>query len=366
MQEGEGVRVAVLGSGAGASAAAFDFASHGHTVSLYDFEARRETIAAVHAAGGMAATGGLEGFAPIACAGHDLVRALDGVALVLVVATASRTRAFGERCRGVLTKRQTVLVSPGSCMGAIAFKQGAGLGLRDDDIVVAETSTLPYSARLLTPGNVNIRLKVKRGNFLAAVPAGRTSGVLDLVRDVYPQMEPGENVLRTSLENPNPAIHPAITIANAAQIERAGGTMLLFEEGATRAVGRLIESVDSERIALGRAFGLTIRRDPDVGYEQGWMSEPTYYPGYMTSPVYSGIKAQSSLDHRYFNEDVGYGLVFMQDLGNQIGVDTPTIDAVLRVASVMTGRDYAAEGKRTMKSLGLATCSAERLVELFS
>lgn len=360
------MRVAILGSGAGASAAAYDFARNGHEVSLYDVEDRHDAIAAIQEAGGIAATGELEGFGPVDYAGHDLARALDGAALVMVVATASRTRPFGEQCRGLLKKGQTVVVSPGSCMGAVEFKHGAGLRLRDTDVIVSETSTLPYSARMLGPGRVNIRLKVKCGNFLAAVPARLTAGVLDLVREVYPHMDVGENILRTTLENPNPVIHPAITIANAGRIERAGSDLLLFEEGATEAVGRLIEAVDGERVALGVPFDLLIRRDPDVGCEQGWMSEPTYYPGYMTSPVYMGIRAQNSLDHRYFNEDAGYGLVFMQDLGNQIGVDTPTVDAVLKVASVMIGRDYAAEGKRTMKSLGLAEYSAERLIELFS
>ena len=86
----------------------------------------------------------------------------------------------------------------------------------------------------------------------------------------------------------------------------------------------------------------------------------------MISPIYQGIKAPASLDYRYFNEDAGYGLVFLQDLGKQVGVSTPTIDAVLQISSIMTGRDYAAEAKRTMYSLGLAGCSAQELTELLS
>ena len=333
---------------------------------MFDFEARRDVIAAVGQAGGVRAIGEMEGFAPLAYAGHDIDRVVDGADLVIVVATANRTRAFGENCRGRLAPGQMVIVSPGSCMGALEFKQAAGFGLKEEGVIAAETSTLPYSARMDAPGTVNIRLKVKRGNFLAAVPARNTARVLELIADVYPEMDRGENVLRTTLENPNPAIHPAITIANATRIERENGAMLLFEEGATEAVGRMIEAVDSERVALGKALGLTILRDPEVGREQGWMSEPTYYPGYMISPIYQGIKAPASLDYRYFNEDAGYGLVFLQDLGKQVGVETPTIDAILQISSIMTGRDYAAEAKRTMHSLGLAGCSAQELTELLS
>jgi len=333
---------------------------------MFDFDMRSDAIAAISVSGGVRTIGALEGFAPLAYAGHDIDLALDGADLVLVISTANRTRAFGEKCRGCLVAGQVIVVAPGSCMGALEFKHGAGLGLREERIIVAETSTLPYSARMHAPGTVNIRLKVRRGNFLAAAPARLTQRVLERIADVYPEMDQAENVLRTTLENPNPAIHPAIVIANATRIERENGAMLLFEEGATEAVGRMIEAVDSERVALGKALGLTILRDPEVGRDQGWMSEPTYYPGYMISPVYQGIKAPPSLDHRYLNEDVGYGLVFMQDLGNQIGVDTPTIDAVLQITSIMTGRNYVAEGKRTMRSLGLVGCPRQELIDLLS
>jgi opine dehydrogenase len=94
------------------------------------------------------------------------------------------------------------------------------------------------------------------------------------------------------------------------------------------------------------------------------MSEPTYYPGYMKALGFKGIKSQSQLDHRHFNEDAGYGLVSLNSLGKQIGVPTPTMDAVLHVASTMMGRDYLAEGVRTMETLGLAGYSATQLPQL--
>jgi opine dehydrogenase len=96
------------------------------------------------------------------------------------------------------------------------------------------------------------------------------------------------------------------------------------------------------------------------------MTEATYCRGYVEAPGFKGIKAQPSLDHRYFNEDVGYGLVFMSDMGRQIGVPTPTMHAVLTLVSTMMGRDYVVEGKRTMKSLGLDGWPAAALIELDS
>jgi opine dehydrogenase len=51
---------------------------------------------------------------------------------------------------------------------------------------------------------------------------------------------------------------------------------------------------------------------------------------------------------------VDHGLVFWQKLGEQIGVKTPNIAAVIRVASTLMGRDYSLEAPRTVETLGLS------------
>jgi opine dehydrogenase len=345
---------------------AHDFASHGHAVRLWDAEQFPGTVAAVAERGGIDADGDLEGFAPVAYAGHDIARAIADADLVLAVGPAYSTKPFAEACRPHLRAGQTVVVCPGSSGGAIEFKRAIGLDLRDPSILVAETSTLPYAVRITGAARIHVYLKLMAGVKLAALPASETGNVLHVVADMYPTVEPALNVFETSLQNGNPVIHPVITICNAAQIERTDGDLRFYEDGCTPSVARLIEAVDRERQAVGSALGVTILSDPDLGFTEGYMAEKTYYPGYMTAPGFRGIKAQSSLDHRYFNEDVGYGLVFMRDLGRRTGVPTPAMDAILTIASVLRGRDYAAEGRRTMKSLGLDGLSPAELVALVS
>jgi opine dehydrogenase len=131
-------------------------------------------------------------------------------------------------------------------------------------------------------------------------------------------------------------------------------------------ISRLIKAIDKERIAIGRALHIEVIPEPELGYLQGYMAEPTYDRGYSEAPGFQGIKAQSSLDHRYFHEDVAYGLVFWQSLAEQIGVKTPHISAVIRLASALMGQDYVAQGKRTMRSLGLSGYTAGELVQLLT
>jgi opine dehydrogenase len=143
-----------------------------------------------------------------------------------------------------------------------------------------------------------------------------------------------------------------------------GGDFLFYEDGVSDSVGRLIEALDKERIEIGRKLGITVLSDPEMGIRQGYMLEANYGSGYRKAPGFLGIGAQPQLDHRYLNEDVGYGLVFMSKLGEQIGIATPGIDAVISVASIVMARDYMAEGLRTPESLGIANCSADELAAL--
>jgi opine dehydrogenase len=358
------VKITVLGAGAGGTTVAFDCAAHGHEVRLFDFPQFPGNIEVIASQSGIHAEGDISGFSSIAYAGHDIDEALAEAELIYIVGPAYSTEPFGAAVAGRLRPGQTVIVSPGSCGGALAFKRAAGMALADDSIRVAETSTLHYAVRLTEPGRVHVFLKLRAGNLLAALPGSHTSEILQLISDVYPGMEPARNVLQTSLQNANPIIHPAVTLGNAARIEGTGGDFLFYEEGVSNSVGRMIEAVDQERIAIGDKIGITVLPDPEMGMRQGYMLENNYGSGYREAPGFLGIGAQPQLDHRYLNEDVGYGLVFMSRLARQVGVKTPTIDSIIQITSVLMNRDYAGEALRTPESLGIGDRSAEELGSL--
>jgi opine dehydrogenase len=358
------MRVAVLGAGNGGLASAFDFAQHGHEVALYAPPEYAEHALAVQQAGGIRSSGDLEGFAPIAYAGTDAAEAMSGAELVLLVGPAYATEPLAAAARPHLTNGMAVLVCPGSCAGAIAFKRAVGVDLHDERFTVGETSTLPYAVRVTDPATITVFLKLTAGLYLAGVPRSSTRRLHDLIADVWPATENADSVLQTTLQNGNPVIHPAVTLLNAALLERTGGGFLFYEEGVTESVGRLIEAVDRERQAIAGALGVTILSEPALGVIQGYMREENYSTGYSTAPGFLGIKAQGRLDHRYLTEDVGYGLVFLTDLAARLGVPTPVMDALIAIASVVLARDFRAEGKRTLATLGLDEISPEQLAAL--
>jgi opine dehydrogenase len=358
------VNVTVVGSGNGGLATAFDFAFHGHVVRLFDTPHFPDHVAEVSSSGGIHATGVVEGFGPIAYSGHDIETALDQTELIVLVGPAYSTEHQARVVAPHLVPGQAVLICPASCAGAIVFKRVAGLALDDEAITVGETSTLPYAARIFAPGRVNIFHKLTGGVFVAGLPRSGTARLLSMIKDVYPGTDAAESVFQTTLQNGNPVIHPAVTLLNTGVIERTGGGFLFYEEGVTEAVGRAIAAVDRERLAIGAALGVQVRSDPDLGVVQGYMLEANYSTGYSTAPGFLGIGAQSQLDNRYLTEDVGYSLVFLADLARRVAVETPTMDALITLASVVLARDFRAEGARTPATLGLDDMSAAALAAL--
>jgi len=355
------MKVAVLGSGNGGHAVAFEWSKAGHEVYMFDFPQFPKNIEAINKAGGITSEGELEGFQKLSYAGHDISAVVPEADLIFVVGPAYSTEPFGKACKPYVKPGQKYIVCPSSCAGSIVFKNALGLNIEDESVIIAETSTLPYAVRLIGDAKIAVYNRLKGGYLVAALPSRYNKVIYDMLVKVHDKIEMADNVLQTTLQNGNPVIHPAVTLLNSALIERTRGDFFFYEEGVTQAVGRVIKALDNERIEIGKKLGVTVIPDPVIGVRQGYMADETYDIGYSKAPGFKGIKAQPQLNYRYFNEDVGYGLVFLTDLAKHIGVNTPCMDAVIKIASITMDRDYKQEKARSLDSLGISKFSLDEL-----
>jgi len=55
------------------------------------------------------------------------------------------------------------------------------------------------------------------------------------------------------------------------------------------------------------------------------------------------------LDHRYLLEDIGYGLVPITSIAKVIGVQTPTIDSLINIASILNNVNHWEAGLTAKK-----------------
>ena len=202
----------------------------------------------------------------------------------------------------------------------------------------------------------------------AAFPGKHTSDLVKEIQEIFPNVVAAENVLETGFSNINAIMHPAGMLGNTGWIEKSGGDFLWYAEGITPSIGRWIDAVDGERLAIVRALGLEPLRFVDIFHRAGLTTDAGRASGSAYQAIHESepnmtIKSPPSLDHRYVKEDVGYGLVPMAEIGKLLGVKTPVMDALITLASKALGVDFRVEGL-TLEKMGLAAVKPDSLPKL--
>ncbi len=347
----------VLGAGHGGLAMAGHLALLGCRVNL--FNRTWERIEPIHARGGIEVTGEVEGFAALNLATADPAQAVDNVDILMAVLPASAHRDIARIVAPHLKDGQILILNPGRTGGALEVTRvirQVNPGVR---AFVAEAQTLLYAARTTNPGQVHV-FGIKNSVPVAALPAYATTDVLAILRRALPQFVPGDNILKTSLDNIGAVFHPAITLLNAGRIEDTHGDFEFYVQGVTPAVARVLEAIDRERVNVASALGIRAHTAREWLYLAYDAAGKTLYDAMRANAGYSGIKAPGTVLQQYITEDVPASLVPLASIGEMFRVPTPTIRAMIDLASAMHGVDYWAEG-RTVEKLGIKGMSLREL-----
>ena len=75
--------------------------------------------------------------------------------------------------------------------------------------------------------------------------------------------------------------------------------------------------------------------------------------------------APPSMQNRYIYEDVPMSLVPLASMAKEFSLPTPTIDAVVQLASTIMGIDFVKEG-RTVEKFHLNGKTKEEIIEIVS
>jgi opine dehydrogenase len=228
--------------------------------------------------------------------------------------------------------------------------------------VIAEAQTFIYASRAVSRHRGHI-FRIKNSVPLAALPSYWTPAVLGALEAAFPWFMAGSNVLATSMENIGAIFHPALTILNAGWIEATGGDFDYYSQGITPSVALILERMDEERMAVARSLGVRSLSAREWLYMTYDSPGKDLHESIQNTASYRGIKAPSTIAHRYIYEDVPMSLVPIASIGESLGIKTPTIDMIIDLASLLHGKDYRAEG-RTARKLGLAGLSLKEIHNL--
>ena len=345
----------VLGAGHGGMAMAAHLAITGCKVNL--FNRTDERLQPVRMRGGIEVAGEVDGFAALNLVSSDPAEALDNADVLMVVVPATGHRTMAEIIAPHIKDGQILVLNPGRTGGALEVAQVFRERNPSVRPYIAEAQTLLYASRVTNPGQVHI-FKIKNSVPLAALPAYQTVDILPVIRKALPQFVPGDNVLKTSLDNIGAVFHPAITILNAGRIEDTHGDFEYYVEGVTPAVASVLEAIDRERVAVASALGIRANTAREWLYLAYDAAGKTLIDAMRANPGYRGIKAPGTIYHRYITEDVPSSLVPLASIGEMLGVETPMIRSMINMASAIHGVDYWTEG-RTVERLGIRGLSVK-------
>ncbi len=356
------MNVLILGAGAGGAAAVVELTLAGHHVTLWNRSA--ETLAPFQQSGGVAYEGVLgEGRVPAKLMTTDIASAIrEADAAVVTLPTFSHAPVARSLAEAGWPANRPVVLNPGHTGGALEFAH-AYRGVRCDVPPIAEFSTLTYVARKYRPDRVTVTGRAKHVR-AAALPGG--AAALEVACGLFPGASPVSDVLAANLSNANLVLHPPGAVLGAAWVEATRGDFTFYVQGMTPGVARTMRQLDDERLAVAAAFGHQlpnlIGEMQSIGTVEATVKDLHDFVGAIAGgEANRRIKAPDSLQHRYYREDFGHGLLPFTELAKIAGVATPVADALLTLAQALVGTNYRPDG-RTAEAMGIAGMSKSELM----
>lgn len=337
------MKITVIGAGNGGLAMAGDLAKR-FKVNLYSpFAKEIKSITEV------ILEGKINGSGKLSLVTTNIERAIQGAEIIMVVVPAFAHGPIAEECAPYLQNGQIIVLNPGRTGGALEFNHVLEKMNVKADITIAETNTLVYACRKTNSNKVLIH-GVKNKVLLAALPATKTKKIIKKIQVLYPQFQPAENVLETSLDNIGAVFHPAI---------------MLNEESPTfynitLKTAELLEKIDKERLEIAEAFGIKLRSAVRWLEETYNAKGKTLYEKIINNKAYKKINRPKGFDVRQIAEDIPYGLVPIALLGRKIGASTSFSDVTINKCCFLLNRNLWQQG-RNLEKIGLSGMNIDKI-----
>ncbi|KAG2411675.1 hypothetical protein HFD88_009231 [Aspergillus terreus] len=356
--------VSVIGAGPCGCSLAADMASRGKEVLLYGHPDHRGALGMIEKCGGyLNASDNVQGRFKIRTSSdmNDVVRFSRFI--VLTVPSFAHDTLLDELSQHDL-RHHTLIAAPGNFFSIAARS-------RTNAANILETALAPYATRIsgdtVMVKGVKDCLAIGAESTTHARHSPQSFRVLrQQAQSIFPRhLEWCKSLLQVGLANIGPVIHPATALMNAGWIEATQGDFHFYGQGMSPSVSRVIQRLDEERMAIARAYGFdvpslleTLERDYKLGFTE-------FHQFARGSKIHNKTKgAPTNLQHRYVREDIAYVLVPWYELGLKCGLSSPTIKAIVDVASVINGCDFGQSG-RNLQALGLGGASKEEILKTF-
>ncbi|MFX0149065.1 MAG: NAD/NADP octopine/nopaline dehydrogenase family protein, partial [Candidatus Hodarchaeota archaeon] len=183
--------------------------------------------------------------------------------------------------------------------------------------------------------------------------------IYDTLVDIFPQLNIIDDYLEVTLNNIGMLLHPALSLMNAGAID-GRRAFKFYKEGATPRACEVLETIQFELNKIFQKLGLKQIKFCKWANSSYGTKEKNIYETIQNIDAYRNISAPKTLMMRYLTEDVPTGLVPTASLGEFLQIDTPVLNSIIKLSSILSGIDFKKEG-RTIENLGLEDYLTNRI-----
>ena len=350
-------RVGIAGAGAVAYGNAALLLQAGHDVMLWSPSSQRTVDLADGKA--LAATGVIDGeFRPqVAADAQALANYAD---ILLIALPAYAHKAVMDALADHVREGQTIIISSHASLGALYLSKL--LSKRGVEVPIVAWGTTITTGRQLDNTHVQVNTIRSRVDICTVPEHLNEVGLATCCSLFGERFVVRDGLLAISLSNLNPQNHMGIALANMTRMEHGEN----WSQGlnVTPNIGRLLEALDSERLAIAVQLGVSVR----TIFEHFHLS--FHIPVASISDMNQAMHAQgnggtgpATAESRYVTEDVPYGLVLTAKLGDMTSQPAKLHKAGIEIFSAMYGRDFLQENT-LLDSIGLDDLTLSNLQAL--
>lgn len=336
------MNISVIGAGNTGKAISVYLKLKNNNVRLYDRDA--EKVKKINESG-ICVTGAIDAVEFIKTY-SNMDECIDGSEIILVMTTSSGHADIARCLKHSLQPNQSIVIFNGN-WGAYEFNDILADKINKLNISIAETSSMVFTAAHISDTSVNMK-KIKEMVEIGYLPGSERKAIKEFMSENFKGVHILNNVIETSLNNSNPIIHVPIIAANLAYID-CGKEFLFYTDGASPPSIDFVNKIDEERLLVCNKLGIKTKSILEIINNFWTDKRDNLYDAIHSNASYKTSKGPESTEHRYFTEDVPYGLCPIQSIADQLNIDTPYLDALISYLDKYLNRNYMSHENLNIK-----------------
>lgn len=268
--------------------------------------------------------------------------------VIFVTTPATSHKELAKLMAPYLTDRHIVILNPGRTFGAVDFKDELIRNGNLSSVSILETQTIIYTCRKLSQTKVNI-IALKRDVLISTFSGEDIEEIMSRIPDELNKFyKITDSMVETSIGNVGMILHCAPMLLNTGWVE-SPHKFKYYREGISRTVADFIEKIDRERQEVAKLLNHPVISAKEWLQHSYDITCDSLYDCIQSNASYEEIFAPANLQYRYIFEDIPYGLVPLESMGKDLGLEMKNTEIVINLANTLLDVDFRALGRTAGK-----------------